>query len=670
MTVRALPELVSAVVYVIVRNCRSIGVYVRVTAVTGMSSVALCDTCGRCHNVVVIMTGCLNLICNVRISAMASMGCITLLRTGGRSYNYCAMIVAGCRNLIINVRISAMASMGCITLFSTSGRSYNYFIVMTESIYHGLSYENLVTCRAMLTFGKTRLSTCSCNSLVNYFGMSLSSNNRILIGVAAGDTGIGGESFLCTCGRSHDLFITMSKRISVGNTANGTYRSLGTGCYTAAVAECINPGIYVSARTVLAYVSGISTLSTCGSYYGRNIIVSDRIYVLGTAYGTYAGFLAICNTALVSGSRDFVADVRVGALRACVSSITVLKACGLLNHCYVVVRSNVTLCNITYRTSLGCITGSIYPAMTECASLGVATVVTSAGSSTGSLSIVMTLLGLAYSSTVKTNLRSSTSSILPIMTYFGNLICNIYITAIRTGIRSITYRRTGRSDYYSLIIVSEFINLVCNVAVAARTNVGGITPIGTCRSCYVSLMIMTESIYYGLSNENLITYGAMLTFGKSRLGTGSCNRGINDLGMAESIYHCLRYKNLVTYRTMFTFGKSCLGTGSCNCGVNNLNMSQSIYYGLRYKNLVTYGAMLACGKTGFGAGRSYCLVCHLGMTESIYYGLRYKNLITYGAMRACGKTGFSTCRSYCLIRYLGMTESIYHSLCCENLVTY
>ena len=66
------------------------------------------------------------------------------------------------------------------TAFGT-GRSLclvdNY--IVTELVNRFLSNKNLVTYRAMLTFGKTCVFTVGSNRLINYLGMTVSRNNLL-----------------------------------------------------------------------------------------------------------------------------------------------------------------------------------------------------------------------------------------------------------------------------------------------------------------------------------------------------------------------------------------------------------------------------------------------------------------------------------------------------------
>jgi hypothetical protein len=94
----------------------------------------------------------------------------------------------------------------------------------------------------------------------------------------------------------------------------------------------------------------------------------------------------------------------------------------------------------------------------------------------------------------------------------------------------------------------------------------------------------------------------------------------------------LCYENLVTSGAVLTFGKTCLGAGCCNCCINNLGVTESSNGFLCYLKGAT-AAVLAFGKTGFGAGRSYCFINYVVVTKAGNELLSNDNCLTYGAVR-------------------------------------
>ena len=109
--------------------------------------------------------------------------------------------------------------------------------------------------------------------------------------------------------------------------------------------------------------------------------------------------------------------------------------------------------------------------------------------------------------------------------------------------------------------------------------------VGTIRCCSGGV---TESVDFFLSNENHVTYGAVLTFGKTGFGTIGCYVSINHLGVTES-----GIKNCITYGTG-------LGVGTISCCSGGMTESG-------IKNCITYG-------TGLCVGTISC--CARGVTES------------------------------------------------------
>ena len=118
----------------------------------------------------------------------------------------------------------------------------------------------------------------------------------------------------------------------------------------------------------------------------------------------------------------------------------------------------------------------------------------------------------------------------------------------------------------------------------------------------------------GLCYDNSVTYGALLTVGKTGLGTGCCLTGNSNLGV--------------------TLSRNCLGVGiatvSAGEGLNACTLAGRsggnyavivVVAGSRNNllsldNCIANGAVRACGKTGLGAGGSYSLVDNYGVSGS------------------------------------------------------
>jgi hypothetical protein len=148
--------------------------------------------------------------------------------------------------------------------------------------------------------------------------------------------------------------------------------------------------------------------------------------------------------------------------------------------------------------------------------------------------------------------------------------------------------------------------------------------------------------------------------------------------MRKGRNNSLLYKNGIASRAMLTFGKTALGTGRRDSLVNNLGVTLGVDCGLVNDNLATLLALLTLGKTGLGTcgsatkNRLGCSMIALriadiatyvttivvlvviAVSKSRYYALLYKNLVTNRAMLTLGKTCFCTAGSNCLVNNLGM----------------
>ena len=193
-----------------------------------------------------------------------------------------------------------------------------------------------------------------------------------------------------------------------------------------------------------------------------------------------------------------------------------------------------------------------------------------------------------------------------------------------------------------------------------------------------------------LRNENLVTYGAMFTLGKTGCSTCRSNCNVGYLGVTESIdrdcfaadFALANYtiKYIIVGALIFTIGinvvfynsRSCCmsknflefcaahSTSLCSCTscICACCVSKFRYYFLCNEDFVTYGTMLTCGKTCLCTCGSYCHIDYFGVTESVNCFLCNEDFVTYGTVLTFCETGCGTCGSYCLVNYLGVTESI------------
>ena len=103
---------------------------------------------------------------------------------------------------------------------------------------------------------------------------------------------------------------------------------------------------------------------------------------------------------------------------------------------------------------------------------------------------------------------------------------------------------------------------------------------------------MTKCINYFLCYENLVTYGAMLTFGKTGCCTCRCYRCINYFGMSKSRNKLCLYKCFVTYRAVFSFCVSDFCTSRCDFRIDNYGVTKCVNYDCLAAELyITYGTV-------------------------------------------------------------------------------
>ena len=116
-----------------------------------------------------------------------------------------------------------------------------------------------------------------------------------------------------------------------------------------------------------------------------------------------------------------------------------------------------------------------------------------------------------------------------------------------------------------------------------------------------------------LCNENLVTYGTMLTCGKTGLGTSGSLSCVSYLGMTERVGMTINVA-MTAYCTSVSGVTAIFTIGSSYYRL--VGVTKRVYGLLRNENLVTYGTMLTCGKTCLGTSRSLSCVSYLSVTES------------------------------------------------------
>ena len=131
------------------------------------------------------------------------------------------------------------------------------------------------------------------------------------------------------------------------------------------------------------------------------------------------------------------------------------------------------------------------------------------------------------------------------------------------------------------------------------------------------------------------------------------DRRVNHLGVSLRGKYLLTDNYRAADRTVLSFGKSCLGAGRLNSGVNYFRMTLS--RNIAGFVMVTVLAIpLLCSL--FSAGRNFGL-CPFTIVVTLcrYCRLGNESFSTFGAVFAFGESCFCTCRSLCRIYDLRMS---------------
>ena len=134
-------------------------------------------------------------------------------------------------------------------------------------------------------------------------------------------------------------------------------------------------------------------------------------------------------------------------------------------------------------------------------------------------------------------------------------------------------------------------NLVAYVAIATYgTGVSGVTAIETIGSSYYCIVFVTKCVNSFLSYDNCVTYGAVLTFGKTGSGTSRSYCCVDNLGVAEGV----------------TLGLTAKSTGLCYCTgcfgpimLARLNLGKRV---AKYE-IIKIVAAIYCGGTSCNVNR-------------------------------------------------------------------
>lgn len=149
----------------------------------------------------------------------------------------------------------------------------------------------------------------------------------------------------------------------------------------------------------------------------------------------------------------------------------------------------------------------------------------------------------------------------------------------------------------------------------------------------------------------------MFAFGLAFAVIGRLDRRVDHLGVSLRGKYLLTDNYRAADRAMFTFGKSCLGAGRLNSGVNYLSMPLCCNI-TGFVMIAVLTIPLLCSL--FSAGRNFGLrPFAVVMTLCRYCRLGNESFSALGTVLAFGKSCLSTCRSLCRIYDLRI------SLCCN-----
>lgn len=147
----------------------------------------------------------------------------------------------------------------------------------------------------------------------------------------------------------------------------------------------------------------------------------------------------------------------------------------------------------------------------------------------------------------------------------------------------------------------------------------------------------------------------MLALGLAFAVIGRLDRRVNHLGVSLRGKYLLTDNYRAADRSVFAFGKSCLGTGRLNSGVNYFRMTLSRNIA-GFVMIAVLTIPLLCSL--FGAGRNFGLrPFAVVMTLCRYCRLGNESFSALGAVYAFRESCFCTCRSLCRIYDLCMSFS-------------
>ena len=229
---------------------------------------------------------------------------------------------------------------------------------------------------------------------------------------------------------------------------------------------------------------------------------------------------------------------------------------------------------------------------------------------------------------------------------YNFLLCNENFAAVgavltfgKTGVVTVTL--DSRVDHFGVTVC--FNGFLCNEGFTATTAMAAFGKTG-----------------FGARGSNCLVnhFGVAECFAElsTAIRANSCVGTSSAFRIAVSLCgnHFLFNENLVTHGAVLTFGKTVFGTRIGFCRIGHFGMTVCFNGFLCNENGVTYGAVLTFGKTGFGASRRFRRIGHFGVAGCRNFGIHIFVAATVTGMcrvtfRRASRLGYN--------RLIFMTES-------------
>ena len=465
------------------------------------------------------------------------------------------------------------------------------------------------------------MTAFNANDTAGFAEDNVATGSRVVVTTLNGEHGVNtaGDNRICLC----DVFsatdnVTFANDcevrsvVNVDNLNNAVRFPVSSQCLATEV-ECNDSTLDINGSSKVDVSCKNYVEAVCEKVYkvffvinGKSICcVNKYLFGQASANGNEVKLVAVSpvfNLGCVTGCRDFI-SISIAAC-AGVSGVTCFGAGGSSNSCLIRVTESLNfVCNVIVATN---------------------------GASVG---------GVACFGAV----RSSYNCFIRV-TEGLNFVCNVIVATNGASVGGVACFGAGGSSNNCLIRVTESLNFVCNVIVAASASVGGVTCFGAGGSSYNCVVVVyvvrlgNNAVFDVTARSANSVLGAFFVFGSFLIGDPftPC--------VTKSVNCFLSNENFVTYGAVLTFGKTGFFASGSLCFVNYFGVTESFC-----ESFAAYGTDLS-GSTGC------CITC--GMTESVNCFLSNDNLVTYGAVLTFGKTGFGAVGSFCCVNYFGVTESV------------